>query len=377
MRFKELDGLRGLAALAVVVHHYFSWVRHSGAAYGWMGVDLFFVLSGFLITSILLELKERPQFFSTFYGRRAFRIFPPYFFVVGIYFVSAIALHHPGSTSLWMKYLFYYASLIPSRNLEANIPEFVRFGLAVLWSLSIEELFYTVWAPAIRFLKRNTFYVLLAGILIAAPILRYILHPQAQTTFFTLYCRMDGLAYGALVALILQYRRSNQEFAAKSDRVMDRTFAAFVVFFVGFFAIVGGDYLKASVAGAGTTIADLFFALLVYYVVRHTGEGSLLLRSLRNRALRNVGMVSYSVYLVHYPILILSQQVMAHVHLSRRMNALSVDALALLATFAVAYSMWYGFEAYSLKLKDRIFPSHGTDREPVTVPQERALSTAV
>lgn len=61
MRIKELDGIRGIAVLMVVLHHYFIWLRFTGSVYGWLGVDLFFILSGYLITSILLGLRDKPR----------------------------------------------------------------------------------------------------------------------------------------------------------------------------------------------------------------------------------------------------------------------------------------------------------------------------
>src|ERR1700674_5205769 len=110
MRIREIDGLRAIAALAVVATHYFTWIRYSGAQYGWLGVGLF----------ILIDLKSNSTYFTTFYARRAFRIFPPYFFVLTIYWVYSLATHHAGTIGLWIKYVFYSASLLFSNNTEYN-----------------------------------------------------------------------------------------------------------------------------------------------------------------------------------------------------------------------------------------------------------------
>src|ERR1700722_2079449 len=105
MRIKELDGLRGIAVLAVVSEHYVGGLPWAGARNGWLGVDLFFVLSGYLITSILIDLREKERYFSVFYARRALRIFPPYFLGLAVYLVYALAQHEAATPGLWLRYL--------------------------------------------------------------------------------------------------------------------------------------------------------------------------------------------------------------------------------------------------------------------------------
>jgi peptidoglycan/LPS O-acetylase OafA/YrhL len=375
MRIRELDGLRAIAALAVVAHHYFLPIKYSGAQYGWLGVDIFFVLSGFLITSILLELKSKPDYFQTFYARRAFRIFPPYFVVLAIYLIYSLAIHRAGTVGLWTKYLFYYASLIISTNAEYNLPSFTRFGLNVLWSLSVEELFYTFWAPAVRFIDRKLFWLLPAAMIVAAPIIRAALVPYGQDATLTFYYRMDGLAFGALVAILAHGRRTNAATTATAtahDHIFDRACLVFGVLFafVAFYAVAAAHPRHYPFTVFGITAANAFFASLVYYVVRHTGESAVILRIFRLRPLRSIGMVSYSLYLVHYPMLAVSQSICSHFHLSQWLNTAAEDVLGLTLTFLAAYAMWYGVEAGALRLKDRLFPSPvapRTSTHPVAV----------
>ncbi len=357
MRIREIDGLRAIAALAVVAHHYFSWIKYSGSQYCWLGVDLFFVISGFLITSILLDLKTTPSYFRTFYARRAFRIFPPYFFVLGIYLICAAVLHRVGTIGLWLKYAFYYAGLLFSNNTQYGLSLSVFFGLNVLWSLSVEELFYIVWAPAVRFLRHRRFGFLLVGIILVAPVLRLLLHSHSPLEVFTFYCRMDGLAFGAVVAAMVRAIRHESPQLLLWSRALDRMCVITGVLFVAFFVAVGADYTKLRVTVLGITIADLFFASLVYFIVRHSGESHLLLRVLRLKPLGSIGMISYSLYLVHYPLLIVSQNICIRFHLRGKVNAFTIDGVGLALSFATAFAMWYGFEAYSLKLKDKLFPS--------------------
>jgi peptidoglycan/LPS O-acetylase OafA/YrhL len=257
----------------------------------------------------------------------------------------------------WTKYVFYYASLLFSDNAGYNIGILARLGLSVLWSLSVEELFYILWAPAVRFMDDKRFLALLIGIIVAAPVLRWLLHSHSPLEFFTFYCRMDGLAFGSIVAVMIHARLNGSTTLAAADHIFDRACLALGILFIAFFAVVGPNYAVRRVTVFGVTVADLFFASLVYYLVRHSGESSLPLRFFRFRPLRSIGMVSYSLYLVHYPLLIVAGNICAHFHLSRRLNAVTVDAVGLTLTLIAAYSMWYGFESYSFRLKDRLFPS--------------------
>jgi peptidoglycan/LPS O-acetylase OafA/YrhL len=357
MRVREIDGIRASAVLVVVAHHYFIWLPRTGVQYGWLGVDLFFVISGFLITSILFQLRSSRRFFKTFYGRRAFRIFPPYFFVLAIYLFYSLASHRPGSLGLWAKYIFYYSSLLFSRNQEYDILPFTRLGLAVLWSLSVEEIFYTLWAPVVRFFNRTSFTWFLASIVIMAPVFRWILHGHSPMEVFTFYCRMDGLAFGSLVAVAVRLRKEKHIAIANFDRFADGACILLAVLAVVFFAIHGAEISDSRVTVLGITLADAFFASLVYYVVRHSGEKSILLSFLRHPILASIGMVSYSIYLVHYPLLIEAGTLCSYFPLSRRVNAVSVDILALLLTALLSYGMWFGLEIYTLRLKDRFFPA--------------------
>ena len=181
MRIKELDGLRGIAVLAVIDCHYMAWLPATGSSYGWLGVDLFFILSGFLITGILLDLREREHYFKIFYARRALRIFPPYFLGILVYLGLSFGLGRPGTWELWLQYIFYYTSLFVGQAPQLHttppaVPYVVVLGLGLLWSFSVEEIYYTIWAPVVRFTKEAEFTGILIAMIVLAPLLRWWLH---------------------------------------------------------------------------------------------------------------------------------------------------------------------------------------------------------
>jgi peptidoglycan/LPS O-acetylase OafA/YrhL len=197
----ELDGLRGLAALGVLFHHFMqplgddAAVHHSAVSgaiiaasgYGAMGVDVFFVLSGFLISSLLLVDREKTSYFHNFYWKRVLRIVPVY-----LVHLSLVAVLAPGSLGyilLSSVFLVNFASV------------FHMNGGGPTWTLSIEEQFYVLWPQAVRRLRLEFVYWL-AFALIASSNLARILVPlwhggiNVQYTFY----RCDGLALGAVLA---------------------------------------------------------------------------------------------------------------------------------------------------------------------------------
>jgi peptidoglycan/LPS O-acetylase OafA/YrhL len=362
MRIKELDGLRGIAVLAVISEHYLAWLPTAGARYGWLGVDLFFVLSGFLITSILLDLREEDRYFGVFYARRALRIFPPYFLGLIVYLAWSIEQGEPGTLGLWLRYIFYYSSLIPGQPTELNfdrlfIPHAVVLGLSVLWSLSVEEIYYTIWAPVVRWTSQKGFAALLAAMIVAAPLLRWWLHTPQIAELYTFYCRMDALAYGSAVALLIHQRRQNPAKWLRADKLFDRLGLIVLPVAAVFWIVTAGDRTNVWVATVGIVLADLSFAIVVHALVRRSNGNQLWVRVFRAPWLRSIGMVSYSLYLFHYPLRYVAIQLVRHLNLSRYPTIVIGLLLGLLLSFGVAYALWYGMESRILRWKDRRVPS--------------------
>lgn len=362
MRIKELDGLRGIAVLAVLLHHFLPWAPITGSGYGWLGVDLFFVLSGFLITSILLDLRSKPHYFRTFYGRRALRIFPPYVIGLTIYLAVSFAVGLHGTLGLWLQYVFYYTSLFLGQPkalfaVPPVIPRVVGAGLAVLWTLSVEEIFYTVWAPIVRYLQKPGLMLAIGLMICLPPCLRWHFHTQKFPEIFTFYCRMDGLAYGAVVAFLVRLRNRDRKVWQMRDIVFDKATIVIPAISIVYWVALHGDQTSVWITSPGLILADVSFALITYYLIRLSGSNHIWVKAFRVKWLRSVGMVSYSLYLFNYPIRFLTADWVATWHISPRLESILAVAMGIPLSLGVAYALWYGVERYALRLKDVIVPS--------------------
>jgi len=351
--------------LAVVYSHYFGYTKElggltgTGAKNGWLGVDLFFILSGFLITSILIHLRDKEHYFSTFYKRRALRIFPPYYLALAVYIGSSLLTGKPGTAGLWSQYVFYYSSmnLGPPPELELALLLPVQLGLGVLWSLSVEEIYYTVWAPVVRYTSKTGFTAILIAMIVAAPLLRWRLHSPSYSEVYLFYCRMDALAYGSVVALLMDQRHTNAAAWKSWDKLLDWAAAGMTLATVLLWLDTHGDRSMVVLSTLGLTMADMSFALIAFAILRKSGSAAWWARILRAGWLRSVGMVSYSLYLFHYPLWVLVRQWVLTWGLPLREQIIVQALLAVAVSFAVAYGLWYGMESRILKWKDRKIPS--------------------
>ena len=208
----ELDTLRGIAVLGVLLLHGFYW-QYSGLSFGrlaqgfvaltqpgWLGVNLFFVLSGFLITGILLDSKNRPHFYRRFYTRRALRILPPY------YGLLILLLLLRSSSPAFVGLSFVYL---------ANVTNF--FGVACdygpLWSLAVEEHFYILWPTVVRRLTMRRLAWVSLSIVLLVPALRgisFFLGWKGGLDWYTWFVA-DGLAAGSLLGILLRTRISRTQ----------------------------------------------------------------------------------------------------------------------------------------------------------------------
>ncbi len=204
----SLDGIRGLAVLLVVAFHYIerrgTGVLGIAASAGWIGVDIFLVLSGYLITSILFEQRGSEHFFRNFYIRRALRLFPLYYFILAIILIFSPLLHIHWQPA-HLAFLFYSANYVMpfDHSLAAAGP----FNLFHTWTLSLEEQFYLLWPWLVGNLalsRKRLIQICIAGMIIA-PIVRFVLLSRHLPDWLVaggLPTRMDTLLLGSALALI-------------------------------------------------------------------------------------------------------------------------------------------------------------------------------
>ncbi len=311
-RVPELDGLRGVAVLLVVLYHYFqrmieaergtalAFLRTLGA-FSWSGVDLFLVLSGFLIGGILFKTRTSPDYFKTFYVRRFFRIIPLYLLVCSLLFAALPFLKgdafrgaHGGVAGgpPWYMYATFTQNFW-----TASHATWAPQWLSLTWSLAVEEQFYLLAPFVIRFSKRTAF--LLAVIIAAAPVFRvlayYIYGPGEFAPRVLLPCRADALALGMLTALLIE-RPGVKDWLRHNSHVL--TNALYVLFLGVLFFTARDPYgsgLLITTVGY-TWIAASYLCLLLIAV---TQPGHCVSRLLRLRALTWVGVVAYGIYLLH------------------------------------------------------------------------------
>jgi peptidoglycan/LPS O-acetylase OafA/YrhL len=301
-----LDGVRGLAALLVMIFHFGrAEVPGSGAAaigffaqFGWGGVDLFFVLSGFLICGILLDTRDRPAFLRTFYARRTLRIFPLYFAFLAAY-IFVIAPRLPGGASdieARQRWLWLYVGNfdVAAHGWYSGTGSHANH----LWSLAIEEQFYLLAPFAVLLLSRRGLARLAVVCALGALALRVAL---AHTGFpgrwgyVLTFTRVDALCLGALLALAAR-RGDLLQRLVPIARVVAPLSAVFVVAF----ALISGNFDSESwrTLQIGLPVLTLGFAALLVLAVA-SGEGSWIRGTFESRALRFLGVYSYSLYIWH------------------------------------------------------------------------------
>ncbi|MDB4915259.1 MAG: acyltransferase [Gemmatimonadetes bacterium] len=354
-----LDGVRGLAIVAVIIAHVFERVPPGQGAdtvvyrlgnTGWIGVDLFFVLSGFLITGILIDERGRERYFRTFYARRVLRIVPVYvvFLLFSMWIAPLVGVTTPAvAQELRATQGWYWAYL---SNVYDSMHPFPAEGIpSHLWSLAVEEQFYLLWPLTVAFASPRKLPRVAIGCVVAAELFRIaamLAGAQEQAIYHLLPTRMDTLAVGAFLACAIR----DPDFARNAARWRAMALGGAIL-------LLGVPLLLHRTAGSLLPVTQLFglpaiaivSGLLVLLVVQSR-------TLLTNRPLRFLGRYSYGMYIWHFLVL--------HVILERTsvfvpwrvggsyfLYYAEAVAAVLAATILVALVSWIAIERPFLLLK--------------------------
>jgi len=374
-RIPALDGLRGLAILLVLILHLRLAFDLSGCwldraamrliSQCWIGVDIFFVLSGFLITGILLGTKTSDHYWRNFYARRTLRIFPLYYAFLFLYLIvfPHISVFHriqeeqqaqfpqvPHS-QLW--YWFYASNILFAWKGEG-------LGLGVTWSLAVEEQFYLFWPIVVACLSGKQLAVACCSILAGCLCLRALASCWGisyPATYMLLPTHMDGLIVGALISLPVHQRT-----------VIGRDLK--LVWIAGGVGLITLVSLMVWSARRGHDVRyDLFTQVPVYTVLAIAVgclmviilSGGRLAKLLSARSLRQFGKYSYSLYLFHRPVCAalgrMTKLDQRPVIFGSRLPALAAHyVLCIGVLYVLSFITWHVYEKQFLKLQ-RFFPS--------------------
>jgi len=303
--------------------------------WGWAGVNLFFVLSGFLITSILLEAREKPHYFKNFYGRRLLRIWPVYLLLLIIcYAVPSWFLGDTWAHQARWPVLIAYALFLQNLR-HTPLPG----TLGPTWSLAIEEQYYIVWAPVVRFVRSSwALGAILVFVLALCPWMRHAEYAAHWMTPTHTLIHLDGIAIGSLLSLGLHS-------TAISRRVW---------LWMGIAATVLGFAAAATIAG-GTSLLDsalaVCFAGVVLTAIASTGARNPINWLLSRGPLAYYGKISYGLYMIHILVFVYFGGFDARLAYLGVAGNLTIVTLRLIAATVAATLLWYGFESQILKLK--------------------------
>jgi peptidoglycan/LPS O-acetylase OafA/YrhL len=341
---KPLDGVRGMAILLVMFFHYnlisFDTIFNglsSAIKLGQSGVTLFFVLSGFLITRILLSAKNYDGFFKNFYVKRLLRISPLYYLFLFIYYFALpfIGITQQSSFSDQLPFFLYYQNVAVTFNWN-------WYGPLHYWSLAVEEHFYFIWPFVIYYCSLKNVYKVIYIIIILAILSRILLLINGYGVFYFTLCRMDAIAIGSIIAL--------KEFESNGDLKVNWTkqltiFTLLILGSIGlYFEFAGKSNIYIQI------IKDIpyyyfFYLLIISIVATNANKVQAVIKKIfMNRILLYTGKISFGLYVFHsmcYDI----------IHKMQIQNIALSLIMCFAFSFIIATISFYVFEMQFLKLK--------------------------
>lgn len=294
---KSLDGLRAIAALMVMFFHFFQNLTFSDttfsiikkiSSFGQTGVSLFFVLSGFLITRILIRDKTNDNYLLNFYLRRSLRIFPLYYLYLALIFFI-IPLVEGSNIPDFSKQIYHWVYLQDF----AITFEWSHAGPLHFWSLAVEEHFYLFFPLLVYYLKENQLVIALFGIMLSSILMRIILNHYNYEVFYFTFTRMDELAFGGYLAVLEMKKKLTPENSKKFIYLLVVTILPLIVLWI----IFSSQANTVMQVVKFTLIGLFYFGIIGFFVsVRHN---HILNSFLTSNFLTFTGKISYGLYVYH------------------------------------------------------------------------------
>lgn len=363
----ELDGLRAIAILAVMFYHFEVFSA------GWMGVQLFFVLSGYLITKGLAaeknQVKKLGGYIKTFYLKRVLRIFPVYFLYVFCFLLFCyISNNATTANGAAIPLITYTVNIYALKSHHVNME-----GFGYLWSLSVEEQFYLIWPFIVFFSSEIVLKRILLAIIFIIPVCRLLMfglavangwqtETAATMVYITTLSQFDAFTAGAFIVYITNVKKTD---TAKLRILLYAGVAAFLLLGQINLFFTNGTLLKDMTTLGyritmlnnyqyvwGYSVINLFAGFVIFILVKYRDVISIL----KHKVLVYIGRISYGMYIFHVPVLNALDQ-LKHKGLALNMIRLGLffTITILLAHFSFKY-----FESYFLRLKKKIFASSHT-----------------
>lgn len=366
-RIKELDGLRGLAVTLVMALHLFKraayFTEHpvletftKFTTVGWVGVDLFFTLSGFLITSILLKSKTGEHYFRNFYVRRALRIFPLYYTAIAfvLLFAPKVEPEFTAQLNIALPVMLLYQQNWALLFRDFHLTQY----LGITWSLAIEEQFYLLWPLIVykldreKLVKFSVGYILLSIVSRTLGTLLWPDLPQASTFFYyTSFARFEEMLFGGLLAVFLTYEGAEEKVRRFATPLFAVSFTVFVALHI--LSLPGSphpEHASLPLTLGGYTTAALFtIGLIGIFITRPPRNIFRLIFG--NPVLTFLGKYSYSMYLFHMSAALILLDVFWHSELRGWKPFILYPLTTYIVTVVIALLTWNLLEKHMLGLK--------------------------
>ncbi len=349
----QLDGVRGLAILLVLIFHFF-YPHVSVAGIGWIGVDLFFVLSGFLITGILFDTKTDSAYFKNFYFKRAVRIFPLYYATLLFFFFLAPLIIDTdviaGFQYLKANEIYFWAYL--SNILAVTDSDWPSLNaLSHFWSLAIEEQFYMAWPLFIYLIPNKHLIKAIIGVIFLAigfRIYSFVFIGDWLINYIFILARVDSLGIGALIAVMIRTKKSLIELYC-------HPFLLVSGFIICLMIVLGGSLSFGSPGNQtiGFTVNAVFFGCVLLSSLQ---DKSIVSGFFKSSLLRFLGKYSYGLYVYHKLVIYLLSPYLMNalwnqMELPDSLILVLNTTVLIFVTIIVAYISFHCMESRFLELK--------------------------